>query len=147
MDRHNNTRSSLFLIELIIAILFFSLGSAVCVQAFAKAHTLTAQARDLSFASSTVSAAANVIKSTDGSLAQVQEYFPQAVTDGENTIAVYYDAGFAPCSDADAAYTMRITTDAPGLIRTAGIRMFDRDGEKLYELFLSCPDPKEVSHG
>ena len=68
MDRHNNTRSSLFLIELIIAILFFSLGSAVCVQAFAKAHTLTAQARDLSFASSTVSAAANVIKSTDGSL-------------------------------------------------------------------------------
>ena len=31
--------SSLFLMELILAILFFSVASAVCVQLFARAHT------------------------------------------------------------------------------------------------------------
>lgn len=146
MGTHNNTRSSLFLIELIIAILFFSLGSAVCVQAFVKAHTLTAQARDLSFASSTVSSAASVIKYTDGSLEQTRAYFPGAFTLDED-IAVCFDESFAPCGADAAAYTMLIHTDGPGLIHTADIRMDDRDGEKLYELFLSYPDLKEVSYG
>ncbi len=36
-----HSRSSLFLMELIVAILFFSLASAVCMQLFAKAHTLS----------------------------------------------------------------------------------------------------------
>ncbi len=146
MGSHNNTRSSLFLIELIIAILFFSLGSAVCVQAFAKAHALTAQARDLSFASSAVSSAASVIKYTDGSLDQLQAYFPGAY-DEAGDIIVCFDGDFAPCGPDAASYTMIIRTDAPGLIHTADIRMDDREGEKLYELFLSYPDLEEVSYG
>ena len=36
--------SSLFLLELIFAILFFSVTSAVCVQVFVKSHTLSTQA-------------------------------------------------------------------------------------------------------
>ena len=36
-----NSSSSLFLMELIIAILFFSLASTVCIQLFVKAHLLT----------------------------------------------------------------------------------------------------------
>lgn len=146
MGSHNNTRSSLFLIELIIAILFFSLGSAVCVQSFAKAHTLTSQARDLSFASSTVSSAASVIKYTDGSLEQVQAYFP-AAHDEDGDVVACFDESFAPCTADDAAYIMLIHTDAPGLVHTASIRMDGRDGEKLYELQISYPDPGEVSHG
>lgn len=35
-----NSKSSLFLMELIIVILFFSLSSAVCIQMFVKAHLL-----------------------------------------------------------------------------------------------------------
>ena len=35
-----SSKSSLFLMELIIAILFFSLASAVCIQLFVKSHTL-----------------------------------------------------------------------------------------------------------
>ena len=37
MTRLKHSRSSLFLIELIIAILFFSAGSAVCIRAFSQA--------------------------------------------------------------------------------------------------------------
>ena len=40
MERTPAKRSSLFLLELMIAILFFCLASAVCVQIFVKAHTI-----------------------------------------------------------------------------------------------------------
>lgn len=39
------SKSSLFLIELIIAILFFSTCSAVCVQLFAKSHTTSLESQ------------------------------------------------------------------------------------------------------
>lgn len=44
MRHKTNTRSSLFLMELIIAILFFSLASAVCLRMFAKSHQLSTDA-------------------------------------------------------------------------------------------------------
>ncbi|MCR5100771.1 MAG: hypothetical protein K6B41_05355 [Butyrivibrio sp.] len=41
MNHEVHSRSSLFLMELIIAIMFFSLASAVCIQLFAKAHIIS----------------------------------------------------------------------------------------------------------
>lgn len=48
-------RSSLFLLELIIAILFFSLTSAVCVQIFVRAHLISRQTQELNTALEKVS--------------------------------------------------------------------------------------------
>ena len=48
-------RSSLFLLELIIAILFFSLTSAVCVQIFVRAHLISRQTQELNMALEKVS--------------------------------------------------------------------------------------------
>ena len=139
MHTLNNTRSSLFLIELIIAILFFSLGSAVCVQAFAKAHTVSMDARDLSFASSTVSSAASVVKYTDGELDSIRAYFPEAFQEVEDTIAVCYDGNFTPCDASDASYTLRIETGVQDGVETAHIWMADRLGQTVYELDLRYP--------
>ena len=146
MGSRSHSRSSLFLIELIIAIAFFALGSAVCVQAFAKARTVTAQARDLSFASSTVSSAVSVVRYTDGTLEAVQDYFPGAFADGED-IAVCYDGDFAPCEQDSAAYTLTIHTEDIALGRSAGVRMDGADGETLYELQVRWPEDGEVRHG
>ena len=148
MRAQSNTRSSLFLIELIIAILFFSLGAAVCVQAFSKAHTVTAQAQDLSFASSTVSSAASVVKYTGGTLDEVRTYFPDAFADGED-IAVCYGTDFAICGPDAAAYTLRIHIDgAEQDLCAASIRMDGADGQTLYGLQLRYPPfPGEASHG
>lgn len=40
------SKSSLFLMELIISILFFSIASAVCIQLFVKAHVLNTRTQD-----------------------------------------------------------------------------------------------------
>lgn len=139
MHTLNNTRSSLFLIELIISILFFSLGSAVCVQAFVKAHTTTAEARDLSFASSTVSSAASVVRYGGDTLDGFQSYFPGAFAEGEG-FAACYDGSFAPCDAGRAVYTLRVRTAGDGANgATAHIWMDGRDGQTIYELELRYP--------
>lgn len=59
-QRHNNI-SSLFLLELILAVLFFSVASALCIQIFTKAHLMSQDARDLNFAVNEVSSMAEQI--------------------------------------------------------------------------------------
>ena len=137
MNTLKNTRSSLFLMELIIAILFFSIGSAVCVQAFVQAHLTSQAARDLSFASSGVSSAANVVRYAGDTLSS---YYPTAVSDGDETV-VYYDSGFAPCDGDDAAYALRILTTREHGAENAHIRMLDAGGKLIYELELRYPVP------
>ena len=68
MKFQKNNRSSLFLIELIFAYFSFLWGSAVCIQAFAKAHQVCNEASDLSFASAQASALPAVLRYTDGHL-------------------------------------------------------------------------------
>ena len=141
MQKFNSNRSSrLFLIELIIAILFFSLGSAVCVQAFVKAHSFSVQARDLAFASSTVSSAANVLRYSDASAEQFEAYFPGAAQDVDGALFVAYDESFAPCQEAEAAYVLRAETATEGSVRACHISMGGQAGI-LYELDLRWPAP------
>ena len=150
MNRLKHTRSSLFLIELIIAILFFSAGSAVCIQAFVQAHLMSQKASDLSFASAQVSSAASVVRYTDGSPEAIAGYFPgaeeipgaEAAADTENggqTCAVYYDEERQLCSAEDAAYILTIHTEQEGGRTDARLSMSSAEGSSIYELSLRYP--------
>ena len=46
----NKSKSGLFLMELIIAICFFAISSAICVQLFAAAHTLSQRSKGIQMA-------------------------------------------------------------------------------------------------
>ena len=124
MSIRNSSKSSLFLIELIIAILFFAIGSAVCVRAFVKAHDLSMRAKDLSFASAQASSAAFSSFST---------YFPDAEERGD-AFLVYYDADQSLCSGNDAIYTMQIKISDEDGMRHAMISVAYTGKEPLYEL-------------
>lgn len=139
MNRLKNTGSSLFLIELMISILFFSLGSAVCVQAFAKAHMASHTAEQLSFASSAVSSAASLVKYTPKSLPALQEYYPNIVLSGKEFL-VFYDDDHRECAEKDRIYTLHIRTAQKDSVETAHIFMiFDESEETLFELKLHYP--------
>ena len=140
MLKNNGSRSSrLFLIELIIAILFFSLGSAVCVQAFVKAHLTSKEARDLAFASTTASSAASVIRFSDGDPARFTTYFPEAVSGGDGVMLVRYGDDFAPCGEDEAAYVLRVETTQNGSVEETHICMYDEKDQVIYELELRWP--------
>lgn len=104
-QRHNNT-SSLFLLELILAVLFFSVASALCIQIFTKAHLMSQDARDLNFAVNEVSSMAE-----------------QMPNDSLQDAAAYYDSSYASCEKADAVYVLTVHYEPEDTLLKAHISM------------------------
>ncbi|MBU3840054.1 MAG: hypothetical protein IAA25_03515 [Candidatus Ruminococcus intestinipullorum] len=138
MNRSKRSKSSLFLIELMIAILFFSLGSTICIQAFIKSHFISQSALDLSFASTQVSSAASVLKYTDGSSTSLQEYFP-SLCEEDSTYFIYYDEHYKFCEKNVASYILSIQQDVDNVRVDTWICMKDDSGKTIYELTLCYP--------
>lgn len=138
MNKIGKSRASLFLIELILAILFFSLGSAICIRIFTQAALVSRSAADLSFASSQVSSAASVIRSSDDPAQCVESFFPGARVD-ENSFSVFYDSDRTLCSEENAVYTMEIVYSISDDFGTGYICMTGSEGEILYDLELNYP--------
>lgn len=113
-QRHNNT-SSLFLLELILAVLFFSVASALCIQIFTKAHLMSQDARDLNFAVNEVSSMAEQISagtlhsdtaaSSDDTASDPSTQMPD---DSLQDAAAYYDSSYVSCKKADAVYVLTV---------------------------------------
>lgn len=92
MERTPAKRSSLFLLELMIAILFFCLASAVCVQIFVKAHTISRETQELNTALEKVSG-------------YTELFLADALTEDTE---VFYDASWQECSKDEASYEIVI---------------------------------------
>lgn len=135
MKTHNPAkRSSLFLMELMIAILFFSLASAVCVQLFVKSHLLTREAADLNQAVSQAQSAAEVIRTTDCSSSAVREFLPDAVVDTHG-FRLYYDSEWNFCKKEDAKYLLRADLSFQPQMLYSHIEVTDIRGKDcIYEL-------------
>ena len=95
--KYRNSKSTLFLMELIIAILFFAVTSAVCAQIFAKSHILSTKTTRLNHAVAQAESAAESFKAVNGAMDDIAVLFPGSVLDG-NTLTIYYDAGWQLCT-------------------------------------------------
>jgi len=133
MPTRGNTRASLFLMELIFAILFFALGSAVCVQAFARAYTVSRQAKELAFASATVSGAAEALRADAFEIC-----FPTAY-ESDGGFAVAYDAEFGTCEPGQGRYFLYAARTSADGVCWAELRLAGSDGQTVYELSLHWP--------
>ena len=138
MRRKANTRSSLFLMELIVAILFFSLASAVCLRMFAKSHELSTEASDLNHA---VSEASDLAESLRYDLVHGSGL---ASTD----LMYYYDENWASCEATDENTVYVLTADlahTDDLLVTGSVSVSKMDGTVIYELPLSVYVGREAS--
>ena len=96
--------SSLFLLELIFTILFFSVASAVCVQIFVKSHTLSTQAHDLTHASTSPDDMKNLL----------EDAYSDAVNIASENFTIFYDSDFIPCSQETAVWQLSGTWNLNG---------------------------------
>ncbi len=81
MSRHNS-KSGLFLMEMIIVILFFSICAAICVNVFAKARVISDSSRDLNNAAIRSSNIAEVYKAADGDMQKTAQLL-ESVSDDD----------------------------------------------------------------
>ncbi|SHK45070.1 type IV pilus modification PilV family protein [Hespellia stercorisuis] len=115
--------SNLFLLELIIAILFFSIASAVCVQLFVKSHLLSVETSQLNQAVNLASGAAESV-------------MDDAVADGESSENCdYYDETWKPCDETGAAYSVTVCLSRKDFQITGNVVVQrTEDAKTLYEL-------------
>lgn len=146
MIRKNRPRSSsLFLMELILAILFFSIASAVCVQFFVKSHLLSRDSNALNHAVNECANIAEVLDTAD-SLSECRELLNQLYPEGtypditqgtetrEAEITLYYDEAFLPCHTEASLYTLDIHIDHSGQMLIADMEFCDKNSDMLYQL-------------
>ncbi len=105
-------RSSLFLMELLIAILFFSIAAAVCVRIFVKSYTLETQSRELDHAVNLSVSIGEIIlygknKDLTDCKTLLKSEFPNG-TFSDNVFYIYYDSNWEPCNESEISYTVQI---------------------------------------
>lgn len=121
---YTHSRSGIFLMEIIIAILFFSIVSAICLNIFVHTHNLSKSTSELNFAVREAANAAEIVKSTDtfedatqrleeaGGYTRSNNNTDGYVLDalgysdlnGENVYIAFRDDKYQMCTQADAAY-------------------------------------------
>lgn len=145
MVRRNRARSSsLFLMELIIAILFFSASSAVCVQFFVKSHLMSNDSNALNHAVNECAGAAEIIDTADSIEDSVNMMkrlypngsYPEVQTDMKAAdIEIYYNDSFEACISQDAAFILTLHMELNGQMVTADMQMSSSDSRaNIYEL-------------
>lgn len=121
MNRQPKSKTSLFLMELIIIILFFSLASAVCVQFFVKSHLIGQKTKELNFAVAAAQGFAEVMRGTDGSIESILAAYPDAIQGDDTFFEIFYDENFLSCDPDKAVYVCDVTLLPNGAIQNMEI--------------------------
>lgn len=132
MHAQSNRRSSIFLLELLFAILFFMIASTFCVKFFISSHTLEEKSTDLNHAVSTAVSAAELLHADDSSLTLIREEYPFS-SYTKNTLSVFFDENWISCEEANATYTMYIDLTYENSFLVGTVRI-SRGQASLYEL-------------
>lgn len=133
MRRQYSSKSSLFLIEMILAILFFSIAAAVCTQAFLKAHLLSKKAENLI-------GAAQALNSTQSLIS----------AGAADEISYWYDEDWNPCGEAEAVWYLNLEQRADAAGNDENLRAdesFLTSGMRLTTYHLSITDKSGTTAG
>lgn len=133
-----NSRSALFLMELILAILFFAAASAVCVQLFVRANLISRNTQDLNQAMAGAQSAAAALQAKEGDLAACGDLLEGAAMEGD-TLVVGYDDDWQPADSAQAAYLLQVVPAEGEELQIVVTRV--QDGDVLISLPLYCHTP------
>lgn len=127
MNRHFS-KSGLFLMELMIAVLFFGLCAGVCLSMFAKAHQMSVRSQDLTRALNAAQQAAECFKEDTDKIPELLGGYE--LEDG--LYAIYYDDNWN-ISSAPGVYETRVVVASDGLMATADIAVLKK-GVEIYQV-------------
>ena len=135
MTKYLKSKTSLFLMELIITILLFAACGAVCVRLFVISYVMTKDTVELNESVSIAQGFAEVMRGSDGDIESVMQQYPDAIRGGEGFFEVFYNSDFETCSFEDAAYVGDVTMTPNGAIQNMEVRIVRlRDYKEIYTL-------------
>ena len=142
-------RLNLFLLEMIIVLLFFSIASAVIIRTFVAADMLSAQNIKLERMSFCAQSAAEAFSSTADLDETAEILFGIDLENPENTtridIPLDDKCSYAYLKDTSLTMTMQvIASDYDGRLKTLRISFTDNDGNMLYEINTAAYTPERT---
>ena len=117
-----NSRSSLFLMEIMLAILFFSIAGALSLNMFAKSHQMSEDTVNLSMASDYARNTAELLKHAVVSDAKSsgEDFFSECILEAYPNAAqevfgifVYFDQDWKECDKTRGMFCLEITPSKP----------------------------------
>ena len=142
MNQQPTRRSSLFLMELIIAILFFSLAATVCVRFFVKSYTLEQESQKLNHAVNAATSIAEIFRNQEQPFSLLAEEYPYG-EQAENAYYIYYDINWSLCTSSNAVYTVLLQTAENDTFIIGDITVTDNDNT-IYHLTIKKYIEKEI---
>ncbi len=149
-NKNRASASGLFLIELIIAILVFSLSAAACLQIFVKSHTINNQSRTLSHSvrrCASVAEICRVSSSQRQARQDISAIYPHT-TQQDGNLKIYFDSDFANCREPGGGYVIDVefSTSAESHVLYADIKA-EMAGETIHSLLCTSQIPRRTGHG
>ncbi len=140
--------------ELIIAILFFSICGAVCLRLFARAHQMNMESAALNHA---VTESANIAELVSYDLTHDSREIVSLYTDAQvitddsalpyTSLIVYYDSDWNTCEHAEADYSLQADfTLSKAYLAEGTLSVADTSGAKIYELPLKVYVGSEAAY-
>ena len=148
-----HSKSTLFLMELIIAILFFALASTVCIRLFAKSHLLSQQTVNQNQMIIQVQNMADTFLAAEGTPEKMAEILTQAeYSETGTSFLQHFDEDWnivQDIRDTSHSILLKLLPEENGLI-TAKIDVYDitptlKDGE-LFAVMTRCVYSLTVNH-
>ena len=128
------SKSSIFLIELIFAILLFSITAGICVRLFVQAHRITRQSRDLSMAVNMSRSAAECMKVLGADTDTLPTQIGGVLADTDHLV-VYYDKDWQVTDAQQAVYCMNIRIRRSESRIAAAIDVWERENaQPIYQM-------------
>lgn len=140
MQSRLSHRSSLFLLEFMIAILFFMLASALCVRIFVKSHVIEQENEEMNHTISSAVSIAEIFRSQEDPFSFLEKEYPKSSIKDMN-FSIFYDSTWKPCDLKDSVYILELKTENQDNFSLGFIKIFKND-VILYELNLKKYSPE-----
>jgi len=132
MSARTTSKSALFLMELIIAILFFSVASAVCIKLFVHSHLISEKTIQINHSVLISQNIAESFINAKGDHAQLVKLLDASIQP-PNQLMLYYDKNWLHTDAEHASFIVTTELYSENLIQFADITIVDQNSNVLYQ--------------
>lgn len=143
-----HSRSSLFLMEIILAVLILALTSTACVQIFAASRIQRQKARELNHIQELTTSVGEILEGWDGEFSSFVKLLPpspgpaspeDSSAETSRELEYFYDSSWNTCEKASSAYTMAVQLAVSDTEKKADLSFSNVAGDILYQLSIAFP--------
>lgn len=135
---NSHSRSSLFLMEMILSLLILVLCCTACIQVFALSRSERKKAREYNHIQTLVTSVGELTEGWDGNTASFLSALPGGICD-QNQIQYFYDQNWNLCEKEKASYYMELTLDTDNSYKKVLLTVFSMPDTSLYQTRIQFP--------